>query len=260
MVLTFILIVGWTFLTSFAYSLDNLQKYSSLPGIGPVVVAIRPLTLILQAYVVPIITIILNLILPMILLKISRFEGLISQPEVEHAALQKFYFFMVFQFIVYIGAGVIESIIRGLLKGGGLDIIALFVTLGAKFVATSVHFMIISITGYSAFAFEIVQGYPFIVRLVAKYMSTTPREKKALESAPVFDFMRTYAVLIFVFFSCITYVLVQPLIIPLAAIFFWIAYTVCKYQLHYVYENKTETGGSWFPVIFLLLCISMIGM
>jgi Calcium-dependent channel, 7TM region, putative phosphate len=44
-----------------------------------------------------------------------------------------------------------------------------------------------------------------------------------------------------------------------AMVFFWLAYIILKYQLHYVYATKFESGGQWFPKVFFLLCLSMVG-
>jgi hypothetical protein len=45
----------------------------------------------------------------------------------------------------------------------------------------------------------------------------------------------------------------------IAAVFFWLSYFVLKYEIHYVFATKCETGGHWFPKVFFLLCLSMVG-
>jgi Calcium-dependent channel, 7TM region, putative phosphate len=43
-----------------------------------------------------------------------------------------------------------------------------------------------------------------------------------------------------------------------ATLFFWVFFVVSKYQLYYVFDTEIETGGSWFPRVFLLRCVSMM--
>lgn len=260
-VITIGLIVGWTFLTSFTYSLDNLERWKAIPGIGQYITSSKSATVFIQSYLVPIITIVLNLLLPFVLLMLAKLQGITSNSGVEKSALVRFFSFMVFQFIVYIGAGVVESLIRGVVNNnnGSTTGVDFFTVLGKGFVSGSTHFMIIAVTGYAGFSLDMIQIFPFIMRYYNKVICATPREEHMLNESMPFDYMRTYAVLLFTFFNCAAYLLVAPLMCLFAFIFFWLAYIFLKYQLHYVFETKMESGGLWFPKVFLLLCLSMIG-
>ena len=67
--------------------------------------------------------------------------------------------------------------------------------------------------------------------------------------------MSAYGSLIFTFLVSMTYAVVAPLISPFAFMIFGLAYVVLKYQHIHVYETKIESGGSWWPRVFSMLCI-----
>lgn len=284
-IVTFVLIFGWTFITGFTYSLDNLAKWQSIPGIGQYITSSQSLQYFIKSIVSPLLIVVLNLLLPVILLNLSKLQGITSQSGAQISALVKFFYFMVFQFIVYIGAGFVESYIKKLYltttNNGNMstnssdssdipndfhDPQTLLIYFGNGFVAASTHFMIITVTGYAGYSLDLIQIGPLVMRIIGKLLSTTPREEYNMNEPPgmiililVFDYMRTYAILIFTFFNCAAYILVQPVMSFIATLFFFLAFIVLKYQLHYIYSTKHETGGDWFPKVFFLICLSVIG-
>jgi hypothetical protein len=74
-----------------------------------------------------------------------------------------------------------------------------------------------------------------------------------------FVYIPYYAYLLFTFFSCAAYIMVQPVMCFIGLLFFWVSYVVLKYQILYIFSTKHETGGEWFPKVFFLISFSMIG-
>ena len=69
--------------------------------------------------------------------------------------------------------------------------------------------------------------------------------------------MATYGFLLLTFLVGLAYSIVAPLIVPFTGLLFFIGYICMKYQIFYVYDTKIETGGSWWPKVFNLVCICL---
>ena len=104
-----------------------------------------------------------------------------------------------------------------------------------------------------------MQAVPFLLKwFKSKYFIKTPREFKELDEPVDFPFMEVYGFLLTVFLMAMTYALVAPIIIVFAFVVFTLGYFVFKYQLFYVFENECDSGGLWWPILFDLLCFSIL--
>jgi hypothetical protein len=211
------LIIGWTFITSFVSGLEKISTWRNIPGIGSYIAGSPILTIFIQSFLTPILIIVLNLLLPIVLVYLSKLNGKVSLTGAERSALVRFFYFLVFQFIgtehyflipVYIGTGFVESYISYILlktrqtfegkviddKGtftredGSVVVIGNANTIvedfGRGFVKASNHFMIIAITSWSAYSLEMIQLAPFILRYFKKQLSSTPRQRNDVDKPP----------------------------------------------------------------------------
>lgn len=260
MVMTAGLIIGWTFLMAFISTLNNLERFKNIPGIGQYLVRNPATSVFIQSFFVPILTIVVNLVLPLFLRMLTKFQGVFTKSGVEMSTLFKFYLFLVWQFIVVIGAGVIQTLIINFFtakKGEDLSPEQFLLLLASGFVQNSVYYMIVSVSGFAGFSLEIIQAAVFFYRFLKRWMQFTPRQEREAQQAPEMDSMATYGILIYTFFNTAAYSVVAPLIVVIASMFFWLVLIVYKYQLYYVYQTKLETHGDWFPKVFSLLCLSI---
>ncbi|KAF9976856.1 hypothetical protein BGZ73_007655 [Actinomortierella ambigua] len=97
--------------------------------------------------------------------------------------------------------------------------------------------------------------------------SLTPRQAKALDKPPVFDFPLYFSSHLFLLTVALLYSVMAPLALVFAAVYFSLSCLVYKYQLMYVFRTKVETGGRLFRVVYnrviaalLLFQIVMIGV
>jgi hypothetical protein len=88
-----------------------------------------------------------------------------------------------------------------------------------------------------------------------KFFTLTPRQEREIDKPPVFEFTTTYGLLLVSTLVAFSYSVIAPLISPFALILFFLAYMVMKYQLFYVYETRVESGGTWWPKIFNMVCV-----
>jgi hypothetical protein len=255
------LIIAWTFIQAFVYTLSQLDKWRSIPGIGEYVTSSKFMALFIQSLFVPLVTLLLNMFLPKILRLMSRIQGVKSETGVERSTLTKFFFFLVYQFVVFIGGSIIETFVISVFTNPDQAASKFDLRLlGFQFVKNSTYYVTVTITGYAALALEIIQAAPFVIKFIKKkWFANTLREEIEVRKSPLMDYMISYGVLIFTFFNCMAYSIVAPFILLIATLFFWLAFVVMNYQLQYVYETKINSGGLWFPLVFQLLCISMAG-
>jgi hypothetical protein len=88
-----------------------------------------------------------------------------------------------------------------------------------------------------------------------KFFTLTPRQEKEINKSPLFEFTTTYGLLLVSALVAFSYSVIAPLISVFALILFFLAYMVMKYQLFYVYETRIESGGSWWPKVFNMICV-----
>ncbi|CAK7205568.1 hypothetical protein SEUCBS139899_008345 [Sporothrix eucalyptigena] len=83
-----------------------------------------------------------------------------------------------------------------------------------------------------------------------KFSSPTPREMIELTAPPSFDYASYYNYFLFYSTVALCFAVVQPLVLPAAAIYFAIDVVLRKYLILYVFVTKTESGGVFWRVLF----------
>jgi calcium permeable stress-gated cation channel len=152
--LTIGLTIGWVFINSLLAAMSNSINFNFLPpefsGLG----------VFLQSILVPVLTAILNILLPIILRHIAKLQGVVSESGVERSALIKFFVFQVYQYLIQIGFAVISgfatNFFRGRLRDG--DIEALLKSLTSNAVISSMFFVTYIASGITFYGIEIIQG------------------------------------------------------------------------------------------------------
>ncbi|KAI8910795.1 hypothetical protein EDD86DRAFT_274903 [Gorgonomyces haynaldii] len=259
--LTVALFFAYTFvIMPFIYSLSNISNWSRIPGLQEKLDHYPVLTVFIQSYLAPILTIVVNIIIPVLFRFLSRLQGVVSKSGVERSTLNKFFAFLVYQFIAYLLNTVLESYLKSLFLPNDKKEEDFFKVLGKKFSETAGFYVSLTATMYSAQALEIIQAAPFVMTFIRRrFLKSTPREQFKLNEPPRLDYMATYGSLLFTFFNTLAYSLTAPFIVLFAALLFWIYFLVMKYQLYYVYETEQEEGGRWLGHVFFLMCLSVAG-
>lgn len=122
----------------------------------------------------------------------------------------------------------------------------------------SSFFIAMLVTGMTSMSIELIQGVPLVLGFIKrKLLANTPRKEFEYNQPPALPYGPIYAALVIKFLLGVCYSVAAPLILPFTALFFFIAYLVYKYQLIYVYETPLETGGTWWPKVFNLICICL---
>ena len=263
--ITAALILSYTFLLTTVYAMSNLEKWSKLPGVGQKLSQNKFFVIFLQSYFSPLVTIIFNILVPIVLRRISRIQGVLSEGGVERSTLNKFFGLLIYQFIGYLSGGIVDSTIQTIFGANpankDLPKFDVFVRImGDNFIKNANYYAAITVTSYTSQALEILQAAPLIMKYLNRhFLSSTPRQRYEASESPKFDYMSNYGLILFQFFNCLAYSVTAPYMNVVAVVFFWMAYLIMKYQVHYVYETKSESGGAWFPPVFFLMCLCLAG-
>ncbi|KAJ3304034.1 hypothetical protein HDV03_003148 [Kappamyces sp. JEL0829] len=248
------LILGWVAIQAFIGGLAN----SLLPITNSKAVS-TPFVIFCLAFVAPLLLSLLNSLLPTFLRLIARLQGVYSESGVERSSLYKYYVFQIYQLLTQIATSFIVPYFYSILKGESPSLDSLLKSISTSFVSKSSYFIPFICAGYSSYGLEIIQGYPLIRNYIRRrFFVFTPRDELEAIETPKFDYLATYGFLLLVMLLAMAYSCIAPLIIPFAALIFFLAYLTFKYQLLYIYETKHESGGKWFDNIFHLVVVSMI--
>ena len=83
-----------------------------------------------------------------------------------------------------------------------------------------------------------------------KVMSPTPRQEIEWTAPDWFDYASYYNYFLFYTTVCLCYATIQPIVLPVTALYFIIDAWLKKYLLMYIYVTKTESGGQLWNIVF----------
>lgn len=82
------------------------------------------------------------------------------------------------------------------------------------------------------------------------FRNPTPRQAIEWTAPPPFEYAVYFNYFLFYATVALSFVTLQPLVLPITALFFAVDYFLKKYLLLYVFITKNESGGQYWPVIF----------
>jgi hypothetical protein len=194
-------------------------------------------------------------VLPMILIAMCKFSGMISESQVDFGLLSRFYAFQVIT--VYFGsfiAGVFANQLEQFID----DPSSILTVLGVSAPQSAIFFMtFLLLSALLTRPLSILRIVPLVLFWVKSKLAGTERAKarlwqdqKASYGARVAD--DTIAILMGLSFSVMC-----PIIAPTALIFFLVSFLVWKYQLVYVYNPPYEAGGLLWKNVFNQSCCAL---
>lgn len=93
---------------------------------------------------------------------------------------------------------------------------------------------------------------------VRTFRNPTPRQKIEWTAPPPFEYAVYYNYFLFYATVALSFVTLQPLVLPIAAFYFAVDYWVKKYLLLYIFVTKYESGGQHWRVVFNRLIFAVI--
>ncbi|KNC99770.1 uncharacterized protein SPPG_05148 [Spizellomyces punctatus DAOM BR117] len=253
--------LSWSFLIIFItglVSLGTIEKY--VPKLAEWIEERKAATVILTSIIAPVLFSVLQILPPIGFRFLARFQGVLSSSGVEKSVMHKVFAFQVYQYaailLINLSATTIGSILNFSNGDVGASTRSIFNSIAVAFIDKSSFFIAMIVTGMTSIAIELIQGVPLVLGFIKRHLfANTPRKEFDYNQAPALPYGPIYALILIKFLLGVCYSVAAPLILPFTSAFFFAAYLVYKYQLIYVYETPLETGGTWWPKVFTLLCI-----
>ncbi|KAJ3129022.1 hypothetical protein HK098_002874 [Nowakowskiella sp. JEL0407] len=258
------LTISWAFILTFVGTLVSIQNFEKINGFGAWIKGNKFAHVFITAIFAPVVMATLSSYLPKILRMIGqKFQGISSISGVEKSLLFKLYFFHLFQVVVLMALGTVYKTLKDDLKNQTLKIDGKYLQAMARaaaqgFLDNATFYLVYLLAGAAGYAMELSQAISVVTNFVSRlFARNTPRQIADQNKPKAIAFSSWYGSLLLFFLVAFTYAVVAPLLTPIAFILFFFAYLVLKYQIYYVAETKHETGGAWWPKVFLLACISV---
>lgn len=90
------------------------------------------------------------------------------------------------------------------------------------------------------------------------FMSPTPRQTIEWTAPPPFEYAVYFNYFLFYATVALSFVTLQPLVLPITALYFVVDYWLKKYLLLYIFITKNESGGMFWRPIFNRLIFAML--
>ncbi|MCJ1307496.1 hypothetical protein MMC25_001142 [Agyrium rufum] len=90
------------------------------------------------------------------------------------------------------------------------------------------------------------------------FLAPTPRQTIEWTAPPPFDYASYYNYFLFYTTVSICYATLQPIVLPVAALYFVVDSWLKKYLLLYVFITKTESGGQFWNIVFNRMLVATV--
>lgn len=90
------------------------------------------------------------------------------------------------------------------------------------------------------------------------FLAPTPRQTIEWTAPPSFDYASYYTYFLYYATIAICFATLQPIVLPVTALYFGLDAMMKKYMLMYIFVTKNESGGQWWRVLFNRLVFATI--
>ncbi|PWA74659.1 calcium-dependent channel, 7TM region, putative phosphate [Artemisia annua] len=246
--------VAFFFLTFFyMIPIAFVQSLANIEGIEKVVPFLKPIINVkliksfIQGFLPGIVLKIFLMMLPKLLMRISKFEGFISISKLERRSASRYYLFkFVNVFLGSIIAGAAFEQLHAFLNQPANKIpetIGIAIPMKATFFITY-----IMVDGWSGTAGEILRLKRLIIyHLKNIFLVKTERDRQRAMSPGSIGFNTGEPQIQFYYLIGLVYAVVTPLLIPFILVFFALAFVVYRHQIINVYNQKYESRAAFWP-------------
>ncbi|XP_009784323.1 hyperosmolality-gated Ca2+ permeable channel 1.8-like [Nicotiana tabacum] len=241
-----------------------VQSLANLEGLEKVAPFLRPLIewkiikSFLQGFLPGLALKVFLLVLPAILMFMSKIEGHVALSVLERRTAAKYYYFMLVNvFLGSIVAGTAFQQLHAFLHQSATQIprnIGVSIPMKATFFITY-----IMVDGWAGIAGEILRLKPLVIfHLKNMFLVKTERDmEKAMDPGSV-DFPETLPSLQLYFLLGIVYAVVTPILLPFILVFFAFAHLVYRHQVINVYNQRYESAAAFWPHVHARIIASLV--
>ncbi|RLM94082.1 hypothetical protein C2845_PM08G15600 [Panicum miliaceum] len=232
-----------------------VQSLANLEGIEKAVPFLKPLIEIptiksfIQGFLPGIALKIFLILLPSILMFMSKVEGLTSISSLERRSASKYYIFIFFNvFLASIIAGSALEQLKSYLHQSANEIprtVGVAIPMKATFFITYVM-----VDGWAGVAGEILRLKPLVIfHLKNFFLVKTEKDREEAMDPGSIGFDSNEPQIQLYFLLGLVYAAVTPFLLPFILIFFGFAYIVYRHQIINVYNQEYESAAAFWPSV-----------
>ncbi|KAL6542923.1 Calcium permeable stress-gated cation channel 1 [Orobanche hederae] len=241
--LTFFFMIPVTLVQSLA-NIEGIEKRA--PFLKPII-EIPFIKSVIQGFLPGIALKIFLIVLPSILMMMSKFEGFLSVSSLERRAALRYYIFnFVNVFLVSVIAGTAFQQLDSFLHQSATEIpktIGVAIPMKATFFITYVM-----VDGWAGIAGEILRLKPLIIfHLKNFFLVKTEKDREEAMDPGSVGFNTGEPQIQLYFLLGLVYAVVTPVFLPFILVFFALAYVVLRHQIINVYNQEYESAAAFWP-------------
>ncbi|XP_057460956.1 CSC1-like protein At4g02900 [Actinidia eriantha] len=198
------------------------------------------------------------ILLPTILMTMSKIEGFTSLSSMERRSAAKYHLFLLVN--VFLGSIITGTAFQQLhifLNESPAEIpktIGVSIPMKATFFITY-----IMVDGWAGIAAEIVRLVPLVMfHLKNTFLVKTDQDREQAMDPGSFDFATSEPRKQLYFLLGLVYSVITPILLPFILVFFAFSYMVFRHQIINVYNQKYESGAKFWPDVHRRIIINLI--
>ncbi|KAL3519428.1 hypothetical protein ACH5RR_017577 [Cinchona calisaya] len=252
--LTFFFMIPIAFVQSLA-NIEDIEKKA--PFLKPII-EISFIKSFIQGVLPGIALKIFLIVLPTILMIMSKFEGFLSISGLERRSASRYY---IFNFVnVFLGSIIAGTAFQQLSKFLHQSANEIFKTIGVAIPMKATFFITyIMVDGWAGIAAEILRLQPLIIfHLKNFFLVKTEKDREEAMDPGSLGFNTGEPQIQFYFILGLVYAVVTPLLLPFILVFFGLAYVVFRHQIINVYNQEYESAAAFWPDVHGRIIFAMV--
>ncbi|XP_020087224.1 CSC1-like protein At4g02900 isoform X1 [Ananas comosus] len=252
--LTFFFIIPIAFVQSLA-NLEGIEKV--VPFLRPVI-EVQVVKSLIQGFLPGIALKVFLILLPTILMTMSKIEGFTALSALERRSASKYYLFLFVN--VFLGSLItgtaFEQLNSFLHESANKipEIVGRSIPMKATFFISY-----IMVDGWAGIAAEIIRLKPLVIfHLKNTFLVKTEQDREQAMDPGCLEFASSEPRIQLYFLLGLVYAVVTPILLPFIIVFFSFSFLVFRHQIINVYNQQYESGASFWPDVHGRLIVAMI--
>ncbi|KAJ3685949.1 hypothetical protein LUZ61_015113 [Rhynchospora tenuis] len=252
--LTFFYMIPIAFVQTLA-NIEGIEK--SAPFLKPII-EIGFIKSFIQGFLPGIALKIFLILLPMILMFMSKFEGHVCTSVLERKAAFKYYFFLVVN--VFLGSVITGAAFQQLNTFIHESPDQISKTIGGSIPMKATFFITYTmVDGWAGVAGEILRLKPLIIfHLKNFFLVKTEKDRQDAMDPGSIGFDSSEPQIQLYFLLGLVYAVITPFLLPFIIVFFALAYVVYRHQIINVYNQEYESGAAFWPSVHVRIITALI--
>ncbi|KAK3023079.1 hypothetical protein RJ639_043094 [Escallonia herrerae] len=239
-------------------SMANIEAIEKvLPFLKPLI-EVKVVKSFIQGFLPGIALKIFLILLPMILMTMSKIEGFTSLSSLDRRSAGKYHLFVLVN--VFLGSIITGTALQQLKQFLDQSPTEIPKTVGVSIPSKATFFIsYIMVDGWAGIAAEIFRLVPLVMfHIKNTFLVKTEQDREKAMDPGSLTFASSEPRIQLYFLLGLVYSAVTPILLPFIIVFFAFAYLVFRHQIINVYNQKYESGATFWPDVHRRIIIGMI--